>query len=304
MRESVKYLAALAAASLGFGAGSVVLKMLLRDFPKLLPADLVQVRLMCSGVCLLLLGTFRQKRLPAVRRSDWKRLAILGILGIFVVQFFLMYAVSQIYVGLATFTQSTATLMLCAYSVFAEGERFTRWKGAALLSGFLGLAVILWPSDMSAGYSLLNIGVLAALLSAVGKAFYIIYGKTLQRSYDSMVMIGWAMLLGAIFAWLFSKPQRIFQFYGWDGKLIGLLLVYILFCTVLPFALYFEGLRHSSVSVAGITNIMEPAGGAVMAFFLTGEAMKPIQFLGVLLIVAGVLSAQSEIIIKERRGRL
>ncbi len=287
-------------ASFGFGAGSAVLKLMLRDFPDLQSIALVQMRLLLSGICLLALGCWQQRKLPAIRGKDGLRFAALGIFGIFVVQFFLMYAVSRIYVGLATFTQATATLMLCAYSAVVLKERMTLWRSAALLMGFLGLAAILWSPELLRRENLLDLGILAALLSAVGKCFYILYGRKLQRRCNSMVMIGCAMLFGAAFASVFAGPFPLAQ-YGWDLRLLGYLAVYVVLCTALPFALYFEGLKRVPVSVAGITNIIEPVGGTALAFLWTGEALKPLQLCGGALILTGVLLAQAEIVWREKR---
>lgn len=281
-------------ASFGFGAGSAVLKLLLRDFPEAGSLDLVQLRLAFSGLCLLLLDACRQRAFFPLRGRDVRRLAALGICGIFVVQFFLMYAVSKIYVGLATFTQATATLMICAYSVLILKEPLGRRKGAALLIGFVGLAVILWSPEMLRGEGLAAVGVLAALISAAGKCFYILYGKVLQNDYSSMTMVGYAMLFASAFALIRARPWRIFARYGPAPELLALLAVYIVLCTALPFALYFEGLKRTPVSIAGITNIMEPVGGTVMAFFLTHETLEPAQYAGILLIVLGVLLAQAD----------
>lgn len=301
MASKTKAMLSLALASFGFGAGSAVLKLMLRDFPDLRAMELVQIRLLFSGFCLLALGTWQQKRAPAIRKQDIKRFAALGILGIFVVQYFLMYSVSQIYVGLATFTQATATLMICAYSIVVLNERMTAWRAMALIAGFSGLAVILWSPEMLQSENLLNLGILAALLSALGKCFYILYGKMLQQYYNSMVMIGYAMLFGSAFALLFARPWQDIRQYGGEPRLIGYMALYILFCTALPFALYFEGLKQAPVSVAGITNIIEPVGGTVMAFFLTGELLQPLQLIGIALILAGVLLAQGEVLRTERR---
>ena len=57
-------------ASFGFGAGSAVLKLMLRDFPDLQSIALVQMRLLLSGICLLALGCWQQRKLPAIRGKD------------------------------------------------------------------------------------------------------------------------------------------------------------------------------------------------------------------------------------------
>ena len=290
----IKGLVALTLASFGFGAGSAVQKMLMRDFPGVIPIDLVQTRLLFAGLCLLMLGIIRKKGVPRLAVRDIKHFAILGILGIFVVQFFLMYAVSRVYVGVATFTQATATLMLCVYSVLVLKERMTRGKLIALFLGFGGLIFVLQPSQIFGGQDLFDLGVLAALISAVGKCFYILYGRLLQQKHDSMIMIGAAMLSAAVFALLFARPWRIIAQYGGDHTLILYLVVYIFLCTAVPFALYFEGLRQVPVTVAGITNIIEPVGGAIMAFFLTGEKLGLFQFIGIAAILFGVFLVQCE----------
>ena len=274
---------------------------MLQDFPGLHSVELVQIRLLLCGLCLLILGGLQQKKFPVIQRHNIKRFAALDIPGIFVVQYFLMYSVSQIYVGLATFTQATATLMICAYSAIVLKEHMTKWKTAALIVGFSGLAVIFWSPEMLESESLLNIGVLAALVSAIGKCFYILYDKVLQKYYNSMVMVGCAMLSGSAFTLLFARPWTIFAKYGLSLKLIGYLTVYVLACTTLPFYLYFEGLKQAPVSVAGITNIMEPVGGTIMAFLLTAEMLTSLQLSGIVLIFAGVLLAQSEVLRKERK---
>jgi len=75
---------------------------------------------------------------------------------------------------------------------------------------------------------------------------------------------------------------------------LGLLVVYIIiFGTVAPFWLYFIAFKYLDSKKAAIFGLLEPVGASVVALFLLGETFIGIQILGGLLVLIGVIFAET-----------
>jgi drug/metabolite transporter (DMT)-like permease len=75
---------------------------------------------------------------------------------------------------------------------------------------------------------------------------------------------------------------------------LGLLVTYIIiFGTVAPFWLYFIAFKYLDSKKAAIFGLLEPVGASVVALFLLGEAFIGIQILGGILVLTGVIFAET-----------
>ncbi|MGA7878093.1 MAG: DMT family transporter, partial [Desulfoferrobacter sp.] len=66
----------------------------------------------------------------------------------------------------------------------------------------------------------------------------------------------------------------------------------VVFGTVVPFGLYFEGISLIRSTRASITATLEPITAGVVAYLFLGETMQPLQLLGGLLVIASVIILQ------------
>lgn len=275
-------------ASIGFGCGSTALKVIYRTFGEIPFQDLSLLR---SVFCLAAFLIFAVRENPAQLRVNRKELgffAFAGICGLFVVQFFLLLALQMIPVGVCSFTQSSSTIMVCLCSVLIFHEKISRSKLTGIGCGLCGLALVVWQRVDTQIGEIFVLGVLCAFASGVGKTVYLLCGKSTAKNGRRSAMMTYGMLactmMGIPFA---SSPARVAGYFM-DAKACVFLLLYMLFCSVLPYILTFRAIELLPASTVGSLNVVEPVAGAVSAFLVLREPLSARQMLGAAFIMMSV----------------
>ena len=84
---------------------------------------------------------------------------------------------------------------------------------------------------------------------------------------------------------------------GWENVDLSVtawwtLAALVVFSTVLPLFLMAEGVRRVGASKASLISTLGPPATAVMAQELTGEILAPAQWLGIALVLIGVMALE------------
>lgn len=72
----------------------------------------------------------------------------------------------------------------------------------------------------------------------------------------------------------------------------GLIVYVAVLGTLIPFALYFEGINLIRSTRASITATLEPISAAMISFFVLGETLEPLQILGGALVIGAIILLQ------------
>jgi drug/metabolite transporter (DMT)-like permease len=133
-------------------------------------------------------------------------------------------------------------------------------------------------------------GVMAGLMSAATFASYLIYGEFLGRTYKPAQIAAWGFVFAAAF-WLVILPIWTFPTDIGAAAWRDLLIIGVL-GTAVPFILGFAALRLASSGVVGVVATAEPAVAAIAAAILLGQALAPIQWFGVVVVVVAIATVQ------------
>jgi drug/metabolite transporter (DMT)-like permease len=261
--------------------------------------------LRATGSALLLFAIVVATRHGGLRfeRRELAFLAVFGICGLAFVQFFYFEAIGRLNIGIALVIQYIAPVLVAVWARFFEHEPVRRrlWFALALALGGLSLVVDVW-----AGVTLDGVGVAACLAAALAYAVYIVMADhALRRGRDTISLLAWGFLFAAAF-WAIVQPwwsfpgDRISGSASLLGRLedvslpVWLLVGYVVvFGTVVPFILMITALRHVSATRAIILAMLEPVLAAVVAFAWLGEELSGIQIAGAILVLTGILVAQT-----------
>ncbi|AEG59268.1 DMT family transporter [Desulforamulus ruminis] len=252
------------------------------------PFHLVTVRLTLSFLILFAYLAFAKPDLLRVKKSDLRYLTILG-LGIAMVQFSYFYTISQTNVATAVFLQYLAPGMMVAYAFAFQGERVGGAKLAALLLT-LGGGYLILVGVPGGGFAVNTRGFISGIVSALSLAFYTIYGKIGLSGLNPWTLLVYGFGFGALGANLLTPPWVTLV--GHSANEWGFFLYIAVFATVIPFGLYFKGLKDLSTVITGLTSTLEPVVAAAVAFLVLGERMYPLQLLGCGMILSGVVFIQ------------
>jgi drug/metabolite transporter (DMT)-like permease len=227
--------------------------------------------------------------------------AVFGVVGVGLMQWAYSNAVANLQVGVALLIEYTAIVIvpIASYFIFKEKVRGRIWLAVALV--LVGLVVVAKPW----GAALNAIGVIFGFMAAVFLSSYFIMGEHVQRRRDAFSTMFYAFLAATIF-WAvaanihpvgvidFAKPVNL------SGNLAnltlptwGLLIWVAIFGSFGPMLFTFLAMRHLSASGVGIASTAETIFAFVFGFLWLSEKIDLSQTIGGVLVIAGIVVAQT-----------
>ena len=251
------------------------------------PFRLVNMRLNLAFVFLFLTLLIFDKQKLKITKYDVKYLATLGVVGIVGVQTTYYFTVATLNVGMAIFLQYLAPAMIVIYSIVLLKEKISLTILVSLGISLLGSVCIILGRDTTAANTLNVIGLITGLASAFFLCFYTIYGKTCAARVNAWTVLLYAVGFGAL-AYSFVSPPWVL----WKGITLtefAYASYLAIFATIIPFGLYFSGLRFLTPSSASIISMLEPVVASISAYLLLNEKLTFVQIIGGLLIITAVI---------------
>ncbi len=265
------------------------------------PLRLTELRNAGSMVVLVIVVLIVRPQAFRVRAREIPFLVAYGVIAFTLVQFLFFFTISRLPVGIGTLLAFLAPIVVALYVKFFRRQpvRDRIWIAIALT--LLGLALM---SQVWLGMTLDAVGVAAGLLLAVVLAAYWILGESGQTKRDALSLTMWGFIFSTI-AWSIIAPWTSFPFEvlgrtaapmveGWPALPVWLIMTLgVLFGTITPFLLVLGSLRRLGAARAGIIGTTEPVWAALLAMALLGEMLTPIQGVGGLIVVVGIIVAET-----------
>jgi len=223
-------------------------------------------------------------------RSVVTKIFLLGILGVAASNYFYYLAIQRTNVATAIILQYTAPVWVLLYMVMRGLQRATLPRVAAVLLALLGIALVIGIVG-SNGFRIDPIGLGAAMLAAFSFSFYNIGGHSVLARYDRWIVLLYTTMSAGLF-WLFINPPWKIVAAHYSGMQWGFLLVFALVSVLAPFSCYFAGLQHLEPTRAVVISCLEPVFSILIAAIALGEIMRPVQSLGILLVLAATIVVQ------------
>lgn len=249
-------------------------------------ADAATVTLTRAGACALLFAVVAaargEKLLPPRGVRLW--VILVGVLWL-TGTYSYVQAIGLIPIGLAATIFYLFPLLVALIAVVFGGERLSPIQVGALLLGFAGVALAVGVS----GGAFAPAGIGFALVAAVSLALNISLSARVMRAAGTLTAIAgitgaWFAAMLLVLPWTGAAPPTVPQ--GWLWLAVGT----VVFC-VATASFYAAIALIGPVRTATICNL-EPASAAVFAFLILGEALGPVQILGIALVVGAILLVQ------------
>ncbi|MBY7737000.1 EamA family transporter [Paenibacillus polymyxa] len=252
---------------------------------------LVTTRLLIAGVLLLALQFLIKDRTQIW--GVWKnrrtafQLVVYGLVGMLSVQYTYMASIQQGNAAVATLLQYLAPIMIIIYLILRKHTVFTRKDLSAILLALVGCFFLLTNGSISQ-LSVPTIAIVWGILSAIALAFYTLYAIPLLKQYDSLVIVGWAMVIGGFGLSLIHPPWQV------DFKTLTLetylyLAFVIIFGTMIAFWFYIESLQSLSPKETSFLSSLEPLAAVLTTVFWLKEPFGFFQWVGVICIIGLIL---------------
>jgi drug/metabolite transporter (DMT)-like permease len=252
------------------------------------------------GLALVVVG--RRPSAFRTRPRELAHLVVFGICGVGLVQLFYFLAIRRLPIGIALLVEYLAPLLVALWARFVYHEPVRRRIWVALALSLAGLSLVV---DVWRGVSLSGLGVAFALLGALTYAFYLLLAERAVAGRDPVSLLAYGFLFAALF-WACVQPWWSFpadrvsgdvsllgRLHGWHLPVWALLLWLVVLGTMAPFGLVVGSLRHLSATRVGIVAMLEPVGGALVAYAWLDETLGTAQLAGGAVVLAAIFLAQT-----------
>ena len=194
-------------------------------------------------------------------------------------QFSWFMALTMIPLAQVISIEFTMPIWTAILAVSFLGERMGVWKNIAVVTGLVGVAIIVRPFSGSA-----NVGQLAVFAAAVGYAVSVIMVKALTRTESTIAIIFWMMviqsalgLVPGLVVWRWPSP------YVWAWLLvIGFVGAYSHYCMT-------RALRYADATTVVPMDFLRVPLAALVGWLVYAERVDVFTVLGAALILAANL---------------
>lgn len=219
-----------------------------------------------------------------LERREVGPVILLGSVGCALTTILLYLSYNYQPVGLSTTLHFIYPAVIAVGCMVLFRERFGAWK---LLAVVLSLAGVLLFIDLSSSAS--AAGFTLALLSGFTYAFYVIYMdwtglKQLHYFKLSFYVCCCMALCTGLFGVLSGQLVLTLPPQAW-----ALSLMVSFFTSLCALPLFQLGVRYTGASTAAVLSTLEPITSIAVGFFVLGEEMSGLKWVGCVLILSGVV---------------
>ena len=272
--------------SLLWGGTFFFAEIALRDMR---PFTIVAGRVIIAALALNLLMLATGRRMPRDLAS-WRRFLVMGALNNAIPFSLIFWGQTQITAGLASILNSMTPVftVLLAHWLTAD-ERLSAGRVLGVILGIAGAATMI-GIDAMGGLGLHAAAEGAVLLAAFVYGLAGIYGRRFRADPPLVTATGQLTASAILMA-----PVAIMVDRPWTAALPGIeplaaLVGLALLSTALAYVIYFRILAAAGATNLLLVTFMIPPSAILMGYFLLGERLAWNSFLGLGLILAGLLA--------------
>jgi drug/metabolite transporter (DMT)-like permease len=221
------------------------------------------------------------------QRIPWVALLLLGVINQASYQGMAWLGMRSVSSGLATIITSMSPVLIAALAVPMLGERMTARKLAGLALGFLGCAFVVRNRIVVTGEDPGGIGFL--VIGAIAVTFGTLIYKRVAPNVDLVVAVG-TQQAGAALALVpvgLLIGER-FDAFSASPMLLGTMLWFVFVVSIGAFLLWFFLLRRGTAAAASSLHFLMPPLGLLMSWAVLGEALHPLDLLGIIPVAIGI----------------
>ncbi|HET7774643.1 MAG TPA: DMT family transporter [Burkholderiaceae bacterium] len=225
---------------------------------------------------------------PRLARSDWIKLAGLGLIGYYVSSFLDFLGLQYISAGLERLILFLTPSIVLLISVGLLKRRVTGREWTSLAVAYSGIVLVFWH-DVHLGGALVWLGAGLVFASAATYAVYLLGSGELVKRLGSLRLVALAMIVasgaciaqyGALrpIASLFDQTPTVWVLCAINGTL----------CTVVPVLMTMMAVERIGAGNASQAGMIGPVSTLFLGFWLLAEPITLLQVAGTALVLAGM----------------
>ena len=279
--------------SLLWGGSFLCVGIAVQELPVL---TIIALRVSLAALVLWGIALFCGHQLPRGRKT-WQAFLALGLLNNVIPFGLIVLGQQTIGAGLAAILNATTPLWtVLVAALFLADERFSKQKLFGVLLGLVGVIVMVGP-DSLAGISR-NLGAQLAVLGAtLSYAFASVFGRRFaaakisplhtalgQVTASSFILVPLALMIDTPWASALPSQATIFA-------ILGLAVL----STAGGYLLFFNILERAGATNVSLVTLLIPPSAIAMGMLFLEETLQGIHFIGLALIILGLLSLQGRL---------
>lgn len=252
------------------------------------PEHLTMFRLVFSGA-ILLVYEFYKNNWEVFKIFEEKhylfRLIYFAIFGLLAMQYGYFVATKYSNAATATILQSLAPFFIVLIKSIVEKKLP---KTNIIVSLFLALfGVFLFVTQGKIGQIVITkLAMVFGLIAAIGSVNYNLSSNSLQRKFNTKIIMAWAMVIAGILFTIFFRPFNS-NFRLTFITTLGIIYV-VLFGTLIPFLFYLIGVNLIGPEKASILCLLEPVVATLIAVIFLGEGFLVIDYIGIASVIVAL----------------
>jgi drug/metabolite transporter (DMT)-like permease len=254
------------------------------------------VRFLISGLILVIWQRSAGQSMPT--RKQWISTAIIGTLLLLGGNGLVAWAEQFIPSGIAALIIASVPMFLVIGEAIRPNGIKPNWQGiVGLLIGFVGIFILVGPSEISGGSTKLNpFGVMALLAACLFWATGSIYSKTADLPKSSLMNTGAQMLMGSMSLFIVSLISG--ELHGWDVTAVSARSLYgltylTLVGSLVGFASYGWLLQNAPISLVSTYAYVNPIVAVLLGTLFANEALEPRIWVATGIIIGSVIFINS-----------
>ncbi len=223
-------------------------------------------------------------RSPAV----WLALLCMGAINNMIPFSLIVWAQTEITGSLASILNATIPLftVLVAHA-FTRDEKLSAGKISGVATGFIGVVVIIGPDALS-GIGANTLAQIAVLCAAISYSFAGVFGRRFSGLSPLVVAAGQVTCSTVLMAPLALALERPWAGAEPGSTAVGALVALAVFSTALAYVLYFRILATAGATNLLLVAFLIPVSAMLLGIPILGETLDAEDFIGMLLIAAGL----------------
>lgn len=237
-------------------------------------------------------------------RADWSTVLVGAVLVIALYNAFLFIGQQEVTSGVAAILIATNPILATGFSrLFLSDERLSAVGVVGLLSGFVGVAIVVAPDPTN-----LSDSDLIASGFVVSAATCVALGSVLMQRFESEISteatVAWSCVIGAVIlhAVSFALPtESIDQLEVTTGAIVAVIYLAI-FASAIGYFIYFQLLDQLGAIEINLVSYTAPVFATAFGWLLLGETIGTQTIVGFIVICGGFVLVKREALVVTVKG--
>ncbi len=280
---------ALIALYIVWGSTYLAIRFVVESMPPFLAAGF---RFLIAGAVLYAFSRLRREKKPV--RVEWRSAAIVGLFLIVGGNGAVMWAEQRVASGIASLMIASVPLWIALLDTIRPGgRRPDRWVILSVIAGFIGIIILVGPSQMVGSEDQVDlVGIAVLLFAAYSWAIGSLYNRGAQLPDSPLLATGMQMLVGSlgliILGTVVGEWSRVNPAEFTTNSLLGFGFL-VIFGSWVGFASYIWLLRVAPTTLVSTYAYVNPLVAIMLGSLLAGEALTSRVLLAALFILGSVV---------------